>query len=579
MDTHTVGRRNTQVIESSSSSDSVSESGGNNIDGTDDSAFPKPTNNSPRVLSGNRAAGMFAERGARVDEPIHLKDGIVEENGLGPASLNAKQLYLMIQTDLKKAIDGESSRFDKYPGEKDALLKANKILETLINADIDYYKDGLRKELLTASSGALSYLLTFCTGTLLASALNTPLLSPLVIGICWTLCERFPPMMRATSWSNTHADVSYPDIMYMAMRSSQDWVRQLAGLNPKKFIRDGKVMTAFEILKEYEVFRAWAGKVLSDDLPSHTFTLTYIIRNVSLRLLPDPGFLATLPGKAVSLGSLAFAGLCAGGTAALGFQGIRGCQYKAAHPLDRERGETLVKSREIWKAEFEKEKAKYALAEKYLEEAKVDIEQGNLEAVVEKTARVIAFMKADMDKAIEKSEFWRSLLYEFLCLFRGKTLLGESDSGEVAGKLRQTISGFFAKIGCLMPSALFSTFVLPAFASSNDSLTQQLGLLILSPIILILGFGLRKELEIIVSAIMGLVAGVMDVLSFKKTGKDKYKNTLNPGAGKTPAVRNPTGIGGGTPGTPMKFPSNAEDEKSQAVKVDFLSVSSSEDEV
>lgn len=584
MDTHTVGRRsgNLMVFSQSSSSDSINESESIEIDGPNSSTRQKPNNNGPRVRSGNRASDMFDAHDARVVVDIARKAGIVAQNGLLNDSLKAKEIYLEIQQEIKKVLDkkeGKESNFIGCTQIKANLIAANDLLEKMINSDIDHYKGNVATELWTASSGALSYLLTFCTGTLMASALNAPLLSPLIIGICWTLCERFPPMVRATSWSNTHADVSYPEIMYMAMRSSQDWVRQLAGLNSKKFVRDNKVMTAFEILKEYEVFRAWVGKVLSDDIPSHTFSLTYIIRNVSLRLLPDPGFLATLPGKAVSLGSLAFAGLCAGGTAALGFQGIRGCQYKAAHPADQERGETLVKSREIWKKEAEEEKARYALAQIYLENAKASKETGDLKGVISATTRAVELMKADMDRAIAKSEFWSSLFYEFMCLFRGKAHLGESDNGEVAGKLRQTISGFFAKIACLMPSALFSTFVLPAYATSSDSLMQQLGLLILAPIILILGFGLRKELEIIVSAIMGLVKGVMDVLNHKMGKEDKYMNASNSRAVKTPDVRGSAKIGRGTPGSPTKFRDEAESETSKEWSENSVPGSSSENTV
>lgn len=584
MDTNTVGKRFANFTDSkeSSSSDSIGESESIEIDGTNSSTPPKPNNDGPRVRSGNRASDMFDAHDARVVADIARKKGIVVQNGLPDNSLKAKEIYLEIQQEIKKVLDKKEDKESKFSGctqIKANLIAANEVLEKLINRDIDHYKGNVATELWTASSGALSYLLTFCTGTLMASALNAPLLSPLIIGICWTLCERFPPMVRATSWSNKHADVSYPEIMYMAMRSSQDWVRQLAGLNSKKFVHDGKVMTAFEILKEYEVFRAWVGKVLSDDLPSHTFTLTYIVRNVSLRLLPVPGFLATLPGKAVSLGSLAFAGLCAGGTAALGFQGIRGCQYKAAHPADQERGETLVKSREIWKKEAEKEEARYALAQIWLENATESHKNGDPEGVVDATMQAVALMEADMDKAIAKSAFWSSLFYEFLCLFRGKAHFGESDNGEVAGKLRQTISGFFAKIACLMPSALFSTFVLPAYATSNDSLMQQLGLLILAPIILILGFGLRKELEIIVSAIMGLVKGVMDVLNHKMGKKDKYMNALNTRAVKTPDVRGSAKIGRGTPVTPMKYRKHAESETSKELSDNSGPGSSSENTV
>ena len=126
-----------------------------------------------------------------------------------------------------------------------------------------------------------------------------------------------------------------------------------------------------------------------------------------------------------------------------------------------------------------------------------------------------------------------------------------------------------------MPSALFSTFVLPAYATSNDSLMQQLGLLILAPIILILGFGLRKELEIIVSAIMGLVKGVMDVLNYKMGTQDKYINASNSRDVKTPDGRGSAKIGRGTPRSPTTF----KNKTSKKLSVDSVPGSSSEDTV
>ena len=513
--------------DSHDSSESVHSSEDCNIDGIGFSRSPEQTRSPPRVFSVNPAQSMWQDRDDRIAEAILQLEGTVATNNLPADRLDKLKAYAAIQKEIKKALAGHKSYLEIYPDELNAVREAQAILEKLINEDIDFYRTGPAKELWTASAGALSYLLTFCTGTLVASAQEMPFLSPVIIGICWTLFERFPPMMRATSWSNVHADVAYPDIMHMARRASQDWLRQLFGLNPKQFMRDGQKMTAVDILKQYDLFKAWSGKVLSDDIPSHTFSLFYIARNVSLRLLTSPGFLATLPGKTVSLCSLALAGLCAGATAALGFQNLRGCHYKAKHPTDMGRGENLVKSTKIWGAEEVFEEKKIALAKKYFEKAKAAMGTGDVKGAAEAMDGALKMMEDDMDRASAKSAFWSSLLYEFMCLFRGRGHFGDNDNGEVAGKLRQTISGFFAKILCLMPSASFITFVVTVFANLNASLVQQLSLLIVAPIVLILGFGFRKELEIIVLAVMGLASGAVDLARYKITNKDRYGSTTD----------------------------------------------------
>ena len=495
-----------------------------NVDGTAGHTIiglsPESKKSNPRVYSANPARRMMDDRAVRIDEEIQRRQDDNSANHLSSDSLNKLKAYAEIQKEIRKALDGEQSDLKQYPDELAAVKEASEYLEELINEDIDYYKTGPSRELLTLSAGAVSYLLTFCTGTLLASGLEMPWLSPIVIGICWTLCERFPPMIRATSWSNKHADLTYPEIMRMTKRAARDWPRQLIGLNPKYFIRNGKKMTASEVRDTCSLFQAWLGKVLSDDIVSHTFTLFYIARNVSLRILASPSFLATLPGKVVSLGSLALAGLFAGGTAALGFQGIRGCSYRAENPGNEARGEILVKSTKIWGAEDDLVAANIALIRRYA----MDCKENDRTEIDD----AIRLMEADRDKASAKSAFLSSLLYEFLCLFQGKSHLGDDDNGEVAGKLHQTISGFFAKMLCLLPSALFITFVVTVFGNPAYSLAQQLSLLTIAPLILILGFGIRKELELAVLAIIGFLEGIVDVASYKITHKDKYQDQKRP---------------------------------------------------
>lgn len=472
----------------------------------------------PTVRSKNPGRAMMDDVINRTKEQIMRKEGIITANNLSPGSLNASKAYLVIQKEIRKVLDKKASMFDEYKEDIKALRDAYEILENLINTDIAHYEKGPARELWTATSGALSYLLTFCTGTLLTNAVDMPLISPLVIGICWTLCERFPPMVRATSWSNTHADVTYPELMQMTRRATQDGVRQLAGLKPMQFMQNGKKMTAADIWKEGKLFQAWLGKVVSDDLMSHTFTLFYIVRNVLLRTLTSPGFLATLPGKAVSLGTLASAGLCAGATAALGFQGVRGCQYKAAHPEDVARGETLVKSIKAWKAELNAKEIAAALTEKLAGEKgpKVKRFKGLDEG--------LPLLRADLGRTAAKASCWTTVPHELSCLFRGEIPLGAEDNGEVAAKLQQTISGFFAKVICLLPSAFFANYALPILASPSASLAQQLCIVIIAPVILIVFFGFRKEIELLVLAIIGLLVGIKDVLHYKITGKDELQD-------------------------------------------------------
>jgi len=474
---------------------------------------PESKKSSPRVYSANPARRMMDDRAVRIDEEIQRRQDDNSVNHLSSDSLNRLKAYAEIQKEIRKALDGKESVLTGCVDELEAVKRASRHLEKLINDDINYYKTGCSKELWTLLSGTVSYSLTFCTGTLLASGLDMPFLSPLVIGVCWTLCERFPPMIRATSWSNKHADKTYPEIMRMTKRAARDWPRQLIGLNPKHFKRNGKTMTASQAREIYSLFEAWKGKVCSDDFVSHTFTLCYIARNILLATLTTEIFLKTEPGMAISLGTLALAGLVAGGTGALGFQGIRGCRYRAENPDNKAGGENLVKRMEVWHAEAGLVTANIALIKEYAK----GIEASKVEAVSDG----IRLMEADRDKAIAKSAIGSNVRYEFSCLFTGKSHPGDHDNGEVSDNFDQTCAGFFAKVLCLLLSAFFITFIVKVFATTTSGLAQRLGLLMLAPFILILGFGFRKELELPPVKIIGLKKGVVDVAHYLVTGKDK----------------------------------------------------------
>jgi hypothetical protein len=435
-------------------------------------------------------------------------------NNLSSASLDVLKAYIDIQKEIRKVLTGEQSGLEEYPEQLAVVKEANAALEELINSDMNHYRSGPKKQLLNLSSGAVSYLLTFCTGTLLANALDMPWVSLAVIPVCWTLFERFPPMMRATSWSNKHADVTYPEIMRLTERASRDWVRKLFRLNPKYFMHNGKKMTAGEVRATHSLLNAWLAKVVSDDLVAYSFSVCYSTRNIFLKLFATKSFLGTAPGMALSLGTLGLAGMCAGASNALGFQALRGRKYKAENPDDCERGETLVKSTKIWTEETTLEEAKSELIKAYVTAQGMENDKDIVGA--------LRLMDTDRNKASRKSDIPGSVGYEFSCLLQKKSHLGDDDNGEVAGKRVQTLTGYFAKLACLLPTVLFTTFVVMVLAGPSSSLAQQLGLLVAASIVLIMGFQFRRELELAFRAIVGLGLGIADGVSHQRGNQDKY---------------------------------------------------------
>ena len=512
MDTHTVGRRNDNNLiicdEDSSGSDESSE---------------KHRANGVTILnlsSQDRDSVLTATYASEIERK--QKGYKKNYNGQIPteSSLNRLKSYQLVRADIKKALENIKSDSDDISPELKAMKEADDFFKKLIENEREYYKHGYPKTLLTLTSGAVSYLLTFCTGTLIAAGTDMPFLSPVIIGICWTLCERFSPMIRATSRSNKHADITYPEIMQMTQRATFDWTRHLIGLDRKFYYRDGKMMTASEVLATHSLFEAWKGKVLSDDLVSHTFTIFYIIRNISLKVWTNASFLATMPGVALKIATLGLAGILAGASSAFLFQTVRGCLYEKENPDDAGGGENVVKSKDVWLAEKKLLEKKLAWLDAYIASL------GEKEAGIRREG--IEAMREERKIAEEKSMLISSICYEFKCLFRGKSHLTEFDNSEVSNKLAQTVNGLFAKILCLLPSALFITYVVNPLATSAFSMAQQIGLLTVAPVILILGYGVRKELELAIVGTKGLATGFASVLIHKCTGFDVYEKKLSP---------------------------------------------------
>jgi hypothetical protein len=231
-----------------------------------------------------------------------------------------------------------------------------------------------------------------------------------------------------------------------------------------------------------------------------------------------------------------------------------------------------VKRMEVWHAEAGLVTANIALIKEYAK----GIEASKVEAISDG----IRLMEADRDKAIAKSAIGSNVCYEFSCLFTGKSHPGDHDNGEVSDNFDQTCAGFFAKVLCLLLSAFFITLIVKVFATTTSGLAQRLGLLMLAPFILILGFGFRKELELPPVKIIGLKKGVVDVAHYLVTGKDKYQDQKIPASTpeRSPIFKDKAdGRGMQTPESPTSQKLSGKNKPDGTAKYPPSSTASSED--
>ena len=357
-------------------------------------------------------------------------------------------------------------------------------------------------------------MLCFGPGTLIASGLKTPWLALAISPFVWTLTERLIPMIRATSWPNKYADQQYPLIMRASMRVVRDFFRQPLGLQRKKYMVNGQVMTASQRRETLSLFQAWKGKVMTDDLAYYCYTFWYSLRNVILLCAATAAFSASDAYLPVSLITLAIAGCLAGASTSLTFQSARRCAHRKENPTNWRDGETIVKTRSLWEAE------------KKLLEAKMKLLDAANRKFGERTTKSFALYKSTLTvevyRAGMKSSVLTSIVYEISRLLQEKTTPGEDGSGEVAGNRIGALCGFLGKASCLVPAVLFNHLVTMQYAGEKFSLEQNIGVLLAQNTLLIIGFSFRKECEFPWAYMIAMALAFVDGLKVCCGGKDEF---------------------------------------------------------
>ncbi len=441
------------------------------------------------------------------------KTNTVNNQPLGSAK--AMERYVAVQQEIMRAIESDDTVFSHYFEQLNSLRETSKEYARLFERDMAYYRTSPTKHLWNLFAGAMAFALCFGPGTLTSNAYSSPLLALAISPIVWSLTERLVPMLRATSWSNKSADVDFPLILRMQQRKWRDIARAWGKLDPKKYMFNDVCMTASEVRDKLSWTDTWRNKVVTDDMTYFCYTASYTVRGALLIATASSVFLNTDVGKTVALASLFVAGCAAGASTSISFQTARKNALKAKDPDNWQRGETLVKSREIWRAEARLTEAKIALIKKHRDAvAKVDVKRLDL---------VIQAMEADLRRARLKSDFFGSVAYELSCLFQKKRSVGDGNTGEVAGKILELVSGFLGKSVCLLPSILFNLTVAMVFTKESYPALVRYCVMFALNLILILGFGARNDIQHVVRSVIGLLLGLCDVIrSRQNNGADKY---------------------------------------------------------
>ena len=430
-------------------------------------------------------------------------------------SARAMERYVAVQQEIMRAIESDETIFSHHFEELNSLRAASTDYERLFERDMVYYRTSPTKHLWNLFAGAMAFTLCFGPGTLTSNAFSSPLLALAISPIVWSLTERLVPMLRATSWSNKSADVDFPLILRMQQRKWRDMPRIWGKLEPKKYMFNGESLTASQVRDRLSWTETWRNKVVTDDMTYLCYTASYTARSAILIATASSAFLNTDAGKTVALASLFLAGCVAGASTSISFQTARRNALKSKDPDNWQRGETLVKSRKIWRAEAKLMAAKIALIKQH-RKAMEKFDNSRLDLVIHA-------MEADLRKARLKSDFFGSIAYELSCLFQKKRSVGDGNTGEVAGKILELVSGFLGKSICLLPSIVFNLTVAMVFAKDNYPALIRYCVVFALNLILIIGFGGRNDIQHVVRSVIGLLLGLCDVIrSRQNNGEDKY---------------------------------------------------------
>ena len=497
-----------------------------------DPTTSSPENGATELTAADREAANRREWYRK--EYIRERDNVLVNN-LSPDRLNLLEKHIGLMHQLDNALTGKPSCFSAFETQLTKAISKKHKYEKLLQAETDLYRTSWKTQGWNLIAGANGFLLCFGVGTILSNALGLPWLALAISPVLWTLTERLIPMIRATSWRNKHADVDYPHIMRVAARKIRDQVRQMFGLNPKKYLVNGKVLIAAQYREILSLFDAWKGKVKTDDLPFFSYSFWYSVRTVILNLCTTPAFLKTPGGMAVSLLSLAVSGVFAGASTSVIAQACRRHAYMKENPATWRNGEFLVKSPNVWRAEKKLLDAQFELLDKFAATGPELIKAADFD--FSKAALRMEMLKAGM-----KSERLTSVAYEISRLAQEKSALGEDGFSEVAANRLDALCGLLGKATCLVPAILFNQLVAMKYTSAQFGLPMGVSVAVALNIVLIMGFSFRKELEFPWRYMIELVLACVDALNDARGDIDKYANN-NGAAALEPAVTTTSEVG------------------------------------
>ena len=416
--------------------------------------------------------------------------------------------YMSRQERLLRHPHAGETEDQELQGHLPELLANYREYERLLQSNMKHSREGPVKTGWDFCAGWLAFNFCFAPGMLAANAAKMPWLALAITPLTWSVTECLIPMVRATSWQNRHADRTYPLIMRLRQRRTRDWVRGCFGMDKKYYAagsQPGEGLTASQYLHTLSTFKAWKGKVGTDDLPYFFYALCYGVRSTLLEILAKPGFLATGPGMAVSAASLYLAGSLAGAISMMTVQARRRAAYESKHPDSEASGETVTKTREVWAAQGLCIQQMLLMLDKEIRLCRNSKRLDNME-------RYRGYLRDALNKARSKSAFFPSIGLEMRSLFqRSQKLDADKAGGELSGRLTETLAGFLGKTSSLVPAVLFNLLVAMEFASEDKPPGVRLSTLWALHTILALGYCLHKEWEMPWRTVIGLIQGAADV--------------------------------------------------------------------
>ncbi|MFS0755480.1 hypothetical protein ABC383_12380 [Noviherbaspirillum sp. 1P10PC] len=353
-----------------------------------------------------------------------------------------------------------------------------------------------REMLFNFLSGANAFLMCFGAGTLTSSAVGMPVVGWGMSTLLWALTERFSPMIRNTTWSNPHADKTYPLLGNLIEQAARNLVRRIGGMQPHQYADNQNASDGSDDVRLSDIgvtgfLKAWLGKMSTEDLPYYFYTLCYGTRySIIARMnLPATSF--------ASLFTLLVAGTLAGASTATTTHFLR-------RQLHNSSGQRITKTMAIWKKELT-----ILDLHRQLLVASINTPGISRELVGVKEREKAALNKL-INQAVQKSQLPSSLWFEMRAMFNVKRGIGDQ-RGEVAGKLAEFVAGLLAKGSVLGISTGwnygFTTPMLQATASASG----KIGIMWGQYGMLIFAFNARKEFELAYRGVLGLGLGTRDV--------------------------------------------------------------------